>query len=197
MLAPLKVPVATALYTLVGLLLAKLWYDDRHWPLWIALAVAVALALAMAPLARAQITQRPLVALRVFETYSWINGLLAAVGACAAVLVTVGLSSVAGSDNPTKELVSQASAALTTLIGGLVVATKDADETLGRRIAKEFQGRFTMEGQPEQGKVALKRDSPSLLALFTKYENGWTDWSEDNRAARVQALAAHLPADRA
>ena len=196
MLAPLKVPVATALYTLLGVLLAKLWYDDVHWPLWVSLVVVTALAVGTAPLARAEITRRPLVALRIFETYSWINGLLAAVAACTTVLVTIELSAVAGKDDPVKELVTQASAALTTLIGGIVVATKDADETLGRRIAKEFQARFTMAGQTGTGAVPLAPGSPSLLAVFTKYENGWTDWTADNRLARVTSLQEHLAADR-
>ena len=110
--------------------------------------------------------------------------------------MTVSLTAAAGKDDPVKEVVTQVSAALTALISGLVVATKDADETLGKRIAKEFQARFTVVGQEEEGKTALKADSPSLLAVFTRYENGWTDWSKDNRDARVASLDEHLAADR-
>jgi predicted lysophospholipase L1 biosynthesis ABC-type transport system permease subunit len=198
MLEPLKVPLATALYTLLGLLLATFWYDDVHWPLWTAVAAAIVLALGVAPIARAQITRKPVIALRVFEAYGWINGLVAAVATCTTVLVSVELGALGGKDDPVKELVTQVTTALTSLIGGIVVATKDADATLGRRIAREFQSRFTLEGQPDPGdKLALKRGSPSLLAVFTKYENGWTDWSEDNRAARIRSLDENLAADRA
>jgi len=196
MLAPLRVPVATALYALLGILLAKYWYDGVHWPMWTALGAVVALALGTAPTARSLITRRPLLALRVFETYSWINGLLAAVAACATVLVTVRLTEAAGGNDPVKELVTQASAALITLIGGVLVATKDVDETLGKRIAKEFQAKFTMRGQEQDGKVALKEGSAALLAVFTKYENGWTDWSGDNRTARITLLQDNLARDR-
>jgi hypothetical protein len=158
--------------------------------------VGIALALGVAPIARSRITSNPVFALRTFEAYSWINGLLAAVAASATILVSVELTGIAGTASPQKELVTQVSTALTALIGGLVVATKDADETLGKRIAKEFQARFTLQGQPGAGKVALKAGSPSLLAVFTKYANGWTDWTADNRAARVQKLKANLAADR-
>ncbi|MGN9914694.1 hypothetical protein ACTMTJ_44915 [Phytohabitans sp. LJ34] len=196
MLAPLRVPLATALYALIGILLARYWYDGVHWPTWTTLGVAAALAFCAAPTARSQITRRPLLAMRIFETYSWINGLLAAVAACATVLVTVKLAAAGGDDDPLKELVTQASAALTTLIGGIVVATKDVDETLGKRIAKEFQAKFTVQGQEQEGKVTLERDSAALLAVFTKYENGWTDWSEDTRAARIKSLEDNLVTDR-
>lgn len=197
MLSPLKIPVATAVYTLLGVLLAKYWFDGIHWPMWLALIIAGAAALGVAPIARSQITSKPVVAMRAFETYSWINGLLAAIAACATVLVTVELSAIAGKDDPLKELITQATAALTTLIGGVVVATKDADETLGKRIAKEFESKFTVEGQPENGKVALKPDSAALLAVFSKYANGWTDWSRDNRTARVESLRDNLASDKA
>jgi len=195
MLAPLIVPLATALYTLLGVLLAKFWYDNVYWPVVVALIVAVILAAAVAPVSRAFITSSPMAALRSFEAYSWINGLLAAVAASATVIVTVELAAVAGKDDPLKELVTQVSAALTALIGGMVVATKDADETLGKRIAKEFRAKFTMEGHPEAGKMTLKRDSPSLLAVFTNYSNSWTDWSADNREARIKSLRDNLATD--
>lgn len=197
MLAPLKVPLATAVYTLVGILLASWWFAEVYWPVWLAAALAVALAFGLAPLGRRLVTTRPRQALRVFESYAWVNGLLTAVATSATVLVTVSLTAAAGTDDPIKELVTQASAAITALIGGVVVATKDADETLGTRIAKEFQACFTVVGQEEPGKVALRPESPSLLAVFTKYANGWTDWSKDNREARVAALSDHLAADRA
>jgi len=181
MLAPLRLPLATVVFTALGLLLAKLWYDGNQWATGIALAIAAALALSIAPVARGFITSKPARSLALFESYSWVNGLLTAVATAATVLVTVQLTAVAGKDDPLKELVTQTCAALTALIGGIVVATKDVDESLGKWIAKEFQSRFTMEGQDPGGKVVLKRDSPSLLAIFTKYENGWTDWSKDNR----------------
>jgi hypothetical protein len=184
-LAPMKVPIATALYTLLGVLLAKYWYDGVYWLTVLVLAVALLLAIVVAPLARNFITRYPMAALGMFEGYSWINGLLAAVAACATVLVTVELSALAPEDDPVKELFTQVSAALTTLIGGVVVATKDTDETLGKGIAKEFQGKFTIEGNPKKGKVQLKPDSPSLLAVFTRYANDWTDWSRENRKARI------------
>jgi hypothetical protein len=196
MLAPLKVPLATAVFTLLGVLLAKYWYDDVHWPLWLALVVVLLLALGMTPAARSQITTNPLRALRLFETYSWINGLLAAVASCATVLVTIELTALAGDENPVKQLVTSASAALTALISGVVVATKDIDETLGKRIAKEFQKKFTMPGSAKEGEVVLSAGSKSLIAVFTRYENGWTDWSADNREARVKSLAANLASDR-
>jgi hypothetical protein len=206
LLAPLKVPLATAAYTLVGLVLAKYWYDGVYWPTWVALLGAVALAVGIAPAARSLITRRPKAALRAFESYAWLNGLLAAVATCATVLVTVKLSAVAGEKDPVKELITQASTALTALIGGVVVATKDQDETLGKWIAKEFQAKFTVRGQEAQGQgpqaqdvpglVTLKPDSASLIALHTKYENGWTDWSKDNRVARVECLHDNLAADR-
>lgn len=196
MLAPLRVPLATAAYTLVGVLLATFWFDGVRWPVWGTAVLAILLALALTPVARSLITSRPLAALRVFESYSWVNGLLTAVATSVTVLVTVSLTAAAGKDDPVKEVVTQVSAALTALISGLVVATKDADETLGKRIAKEFQAKFTVVGQEEEGKTALKADSPSLLAVFTRYENGWTDWSKDNRDARVASLDEHLAADR-
>lgn len=196
MLAPLKVPVASAAYTLIGLLLAKYWYDGVYWPTWLTLAVALALAFGIAPIARRFITTKPTLALRAFESYGWINGLLSAVAACVAVLVTVKLTAVAGKDDPVKQLVTQASTALTALIGGIVVATKDTDDKLGKWIAREFQAKFTRAGKGEPGKVALKAGSESEVAVFTRYANHWTDWSEDNRAARVKALNEHLAADR-
>jgi|tagenome__1003787_1003787.scaffolds.fasta_scaffold20817796_3 hypothetical protein len=196
MLAPLKVPLATVVYTALGILLAKFWYDGAPWATLVALFVAAALALSTAPLARQLITSKPSLSLDLFESYSWITGLLTAVATAATVLVTVELAAVAGKEDPLKELVTQASAALTALIGGVVVATKDVDESLGKWIAKEFQLRFTMEGQEPGEKVVLKKDSPSLLAVFTKYENGWTDWSKDNRAARVKSLEENLSNDK-
>ncbi len=205
LLAPLKAPLATAVYTLVGVLLAKYWYDGLYWPTWVALAVAIALAVGIAPAARSLITRRPQTALRAFESYAWINGLLAAVAVCTTVLVTVELTALAGKEDPLKELVTQASTALTALIGGIVVATKDEDEALGKWIAKEFQAKFTMRGQvamgPEEertvnGTVPLNPESKSLIAVYTKYSHGWTDWSKDNRVARIKSLQENLATDR-
>lgn len=197
MLAPLKVPFATAVYAIAGLVLAKFWFDAIYWPTLAAALSAIALMLGLAPVGRNYIPSKPRRALAFFEAYWWVNGLATAVLTCAAVLATVELTGLAGTEDPTKELVTQSSAALTALIGGVVVATKDADETFGKRIAKEFQARFTMEGQEEEGKVTLRRESPSLIAVFTRYENGWTDWSEVNRGERVESLQQNLHRDRA
>ena len=133
MFASLRVPVATAVYTLVGVLLAKYWF--RRHPL--------------ADLARpgggrrggiresprspaGSLRSKPMLALRTFESYWWINGLLAAVAACVSVLVAVKFTGGGRQGGPGEELVGQMSAALTTLIGGIVVATKDTDDKLGK-----------------------------------------------------------------
>lgn len=198
MLAPLRAPLVTALYSAVGVLLAKTWYDGSRWPSLLVLLVSLALALGLAPLARRNITTNPRSALRLFESYSWVNGLLAAVLAALTIVVTIEFASVAGKVDPQKELVTQLSAAITSLLGGLLVATKDEDESLGKRIAKEFQARFTMAGQTKnaEGKVPLKKGSPSLIAVFTNYDYGWTDWSSANRRERVEELQKNLAADR-
>lgn len=197
MLAPMKVPFATAVYAITGLLLAQYWYDGMYWPTLVAAILTIVLMFGLTPLARRYIATRPVRALKFFEAYWWVNGLATAVLTCGGVLVAVQFTKLGGEGDPTKELFAQASAALTALIGGVVVATKDADESLGKRIAKEFQARFTMEGQNEKGKVTLHRESPSLIAVFTRYENGWTDWSESNRYERAQSLQDHLDRDRA
>lgn len=211
MLAPLKAPAITAAYTLVGLLLTRWWFDGHYWPAILLLVVSTVLALAIWPIGSALITRQPLRALTLFESYAWVNGLLAAAAVCVSSLAAITLGGIAPGEDPLKSLIGQAGTALTTLVAGIFVAAKDADETLGKRIGNEFKSRFTMEGQvlsqerrSKEPPAVLRRWadeakrelSPSLIAVFAEYANGWTDWSEDNRRARVKSLAANLDKDK-
>ena len=45
--------------------------------------------------------------------------------------------------------------------------------------------------------MALQPGSQSEVAVFTRYANHWTDWSQDNRAARVKVSNDNLATDRA
>lgn len=199
MLAPLKDPLVSVLYTLLGLLLAKWWFDGLIWPALVLLGLCLVFTLALSPAADSQIVVNPKRALRILEAYAWVNGLLAASAVCVTTLVMVTGNGLAGKEDPTMTLIKAVATALTTLIGGVFVATKDADDTVGKRIAKQFQEKFTMEGQEddegEESKVVLKKGSESILALFTRYAYGWTDWTEDNRRARIDSLATHLAGD--
>jgi hypothetical protein len=196
MLGSLRVLLLTATYTIVGVGLAWLWYRGQYGLVGALALIALLLAAAVAPLARRLITTQPMLALHVFEAYSWVNGLLAAVVTSTTVVVTIEFAKVTPAADPDKELLKQVGAAIIALIGGLVVATKDVDATLGKHIEKEFQAKFTLEGAPAPGKVGLKKKSKSLIAVFTRYANNWTDWSKDNRHARVLTLQENLVKDR-
>ncbi|MCW2805972.1 MAG: hypothetical protein QOF52_333 [Propionibacteriaceae bacterium] len=193
MIDALRIPVLTAIYSLIGVGLAALWYSGMR---EVALGLGVAaliVAVVLGVVADRLITSKPKISLFLYEYRALAIGILSAVASCFTVLITIYFTELAGSLDPQKTLLSTLSSSLTALIAGLFVSAKDTDEVLGKFIASKFQARFRAEGETlSEGQVALPPDSDALRAVFAAYSYGWTDWSRDIRHERIGYLHSFL-----
>src|SRR5262245_55214607 len=90
-ISPLRVPLLTAVLSVLGLCLAVWGHNWGQWGVGIVAAAAVPAAIVVPKIANQKITTKPRLALRIFESLSIVSGFLSAVMACLTVLGAVAL----------------------------------------------------------------------------------------------------------
>lgn len=188
MIGPIRTPLLTAVYALIGVGAAVLWIRFGLW--WfviLATVCAMAAAVAIERLADKNVTAMPTMALSLYEARAGVVGVVSALVGGLVVLVTLWAAELAGSSDPDKTLVTTATAALTSLISGVFVSVKDTDEAVGKHVRDEFRTRFEEDAR-------IPKQSDVEKAIYTDYEGGWTDWSRANRKKRIEKVQEYLDA---
>lgn len=186
MISPLRTPLLSAAYALIGVGVATLWIRFGLWWVVLLLTVLAAAAAAIAErTADASVVTKPMRALRLYEAQSAIVGVVSAFAGGLVVVITLWAATIAGTADPEKTLITTASAAVTALVSGIFVTVKETDETLGSHVRDEFRERFKTD-------TRIPRRSPTEKAIYSDVEADWSDWSRAIRKKRVQNVQTFL-----
>lgn len=187
MVGPIRTPLLTAIYALIGAGAAALWVAVPFG--WLAVlivtGIAVGVAVRLERSADSKVTSQPTAARQYYEAKAVVIGLVSALAGGLAVLITIWAATWFA-DVPTdqEKLIAAVSAALTSLISGVFVSVKETDEAVGNHVRNEFRERWKSRNLPQE--VAW--------AIFSDNEQGYVTWSKEGRKLRVDVVQKWLDA---
>lgn len=203
-LEPLRAPVTALVASLAAALLAWAWFNDHRGP---AVAGAVILVLAgwtCLSVGDLLLPGHPVAAVRVMNWTALAYVAILAVAGAAAIVVTVALAVGDDASDQVKEMWSAVTAAVTTFLGAIVVASDKSDSAVGDAVKARFYAHYGRDDDDhtpvgsryvddtEQGRRLFPADSDGVNAL---YGEGWGNilgWDSDARLDRAKAIAKYM-----
>jgi len=200
LLGPILTPLRSLAFALGGALLAWAWFSvSPAIPICVVAGVWF-VTVAVQARAKSLITTKPQIALQLFE-WRLLGIVVVSAGAAALVIVvtvwfTLDDEQKTGLSTSTQQVLAAVGAALTAFIGAVSVSAESADENIGDLVKSKFREKFVVDEPAGPGQVridtAKAAGSRADRALNSVKDYGWTDWSKDTRAKRVQAISAYL-----
>jgi hypothetical protein len=185
MLSGLIVPFRAFLVAAVGAAIAWGWYDDREWLSVIAPLVVVGGAYAVSEYGVRRVQEDPVLAVRLMPWRILVPGVIAAVAAGVAIIVTVELtipeSPEGAPPTPTdyKEIVGALSTAITAFLSAAFIDwTGDGEDS---RVADWIETTFH-----EKYKNVFQSGSRGELLVYSSYViDGWAGPARRKRAKGI------------
>lgn len=182
---------------LAGVGLAWLWFNEQGWIAAALAVVSILVGLTVDGAGRRFLPARPLVAVRLMEWWVLSPAMVAAVGAGAVVIITVGLAAPETASDQTKELIGSLSTGLTGFITATLVSwTSDENgSVVSDHIRSAFRQKYARSRPPSeraQGVHYFPPDSEGERWVFSEEYGGVTGWGRSARLRRASGVAEAL-----
>lgn len=183
-------PLRALLVSLVGAWWASLWFGGTRWAVVLVALGAIVVGLLFDLVGRSLPPEKPLLKISMMEWWVVIPMVLATVGAAAAIIVTVTLTTPDGTATATKETIGAVATAITAFLAAGFVdrAGDDDDSRLSDRIKEHFYSEYA---------TTFKTNSPADLYVFAGSYGNATGWGRSARRIRATGMQARWSTDRA